>query len=157
MLVAGNTSVSSSVCIANTLSGERQCAGHLGREGEGGGGRGREGEGGGGRGREGKGGRGRGREGEGGGGWGGDRLNEERREIFHNEMFFLSTTPSFSFFPPPSPPPPLPLPSPSPPPPLPPPMSHRVIPSHYRRHCVYWKCFFSCSLPVNGGEWGASC
>ena len=40
VLVAGNTSVSSSICIANTLSGEHQCAGHLGREGEGGGGRG---------------------------------------------------------------------------------------------------------------------
>ena len=36
VLVAGNTSVSSSVCIANTLSGERQCAGHLVRR-EGGG------------------------------------------------------------------------------------------------------------------------
>ena len=37
VLVAGNTSVSPSVCIANALSGERQCAGHLvRREGEGG-------------------------------------------------------------------------------------------------------------------------
>ena len=94
-MVAGHTSVPPSVCIANALSGERQCAGHLVREG---GGRGREGEGG------------------GGGGGGGDRLNEERREIFHNEMFFLGTTPSFSFFP-------SPLPSPSPP-------SPNVSPSH---------------------------
>ena len=44
VLVAGHTSVSPSVCIANTLSGECQCTGHLGREGgrEGGGGGGRE-------------------------------------------------------------------------------------------------------------------
>ena len=39
VLVVGHTSVSSSVCIANTLSGERQCAGHLERR-EVGGGRG---------------------------------------------------------------------------------------------------------------------
>ena len=35
MCVAGHTSVSPSVCIANTFSDEPQCAGHLGREGEG--------------------------------------------------------------------------------------------------------------------------